>query len=63
MSSAGQIVGGIVGGIVGFFIPGVGPLASANSSMDIEHIIARPNLECDGSAPLPESESDEEHHL
>lgn len=61
MSSTGQIVGGIVGGIVGFFIPGVGPLTSANSSMDIGHLIDRPNQECDGSAPRPES--DEEHDL
>lgn len=63
MSSAGQVVGGIVGAVVGFFIPGVGPLTSANSKMDIGHLIPRPNQECDGSAPRPESESDEGHDL
>lgn len=63
MSSAGQVVGGIVGAVVGFFVPGVGPLISANSKFDIGQLIACPDPECAGSAPQPESESDEGRDL
>lgn len=42
MSSAGQAAGGIVGAVIGYFVPGVGPLWSADSGIAVGCVVQPP---------------------
>lgn len=61
MSSVGQAAGGIVGAVIGFFVPGVGPILSADSAIGVGCIVQPPKRN-DGderSQPEPDDRSDQ----
>lgn len=55
MSSAGQAVGGIVGAVVGYFVPGVGPIWSADSAIAVGCIVQPPKRTDGDERGQPES--------